>query len=308
MAMRDSPMDEGAALKALEARVAALESANPMQRGTVDSGGQTRVAPGGVFLVDGHLVGGENGSLEWAGFVDFVRHVSMQGGFTANGNSFVNGDASVSGTTNLNGHVYAAIAPEGGRYDFVVGRDTATPGQSPVWLRGIAESSSASGLRAVGINASGELISVPFPTGGSGGDPGGGGDNPKGLIYPFPLSELGDPWGPRDYAPSPFHYGMDWPKPEGTPIIAAGDGTVIMAEDTGYLWGNFIRIDHGDGIWTAYAHIMYGGMYVGVGDTVTRGQVIAGVGTTGPSTGNHLHFELYQNGERVNPEAYIGPE
>ncbi|MEO3947315.1 peptidoglycan DD-metalloendopeptidase family protein [Gorillibacterium sp. CAU 1737] len=101
-----------------------------------------------------------------------------------------------------------------------------------------------------------------------------------------------------------LHKGVDIAAPRGTQIVAAESGTVLIASWTnGY--GNTIVIDHGGGMWTWYGHIMEGGIYVGEGDTVKRGQVIAGVGSTGDSTGNHLHFEVRINESPVNPLPYI---
>lgn len=98
------------------------------------------------------------------------------------------------------------------------------------------------------------------------------------------------------------HNGIDFAAPGGTNIYAAAGGTVI---DSRYSssWGNVIKIDHGGGIITLYAHCSYRG--VQVGQTVSRGQVIARVGTTGWSTGNHLHFTVYKNGVAVNPRQYL---
>ncbi|WP_028593766.1 murein hydrolase activator EnvC family protein [Paenibacillus assamensis] len=100
------------------------------------------------------------------------------------------------------------------------------------------------------------------------------------------------------------HSGIDMAAPSGTPIYAAEGGTVIMAE----LWngyGNTVIIDHGNGLWTLYGHIRNGGIKVSKGDVVSRGQKIAEVGTTGRSTGNHLHFEVRLNGNKVDPENYL---
>ena len=101
-----------------------------------------------------------------------------------------------------------------------------------------------------------------------------------------------------------LHKGVDISAPKGTNIVAAESGTVLIASwVSGY--GNCIVVDHGDGLWTWYGHIMEGGIYVSEGDTVKRGQVIAGIGSTGDSTGNHLHFEVRVNESPVNPIPYI---
>lgn len=97
---------------------------------------------------------------------------------------------------------------------------------------------------------------------------------------------------------SKMHNGVDWAAPTGTPIKAAGAGKVITAA---YLrgYGNTIVIDHGGGISTLYGHCSR--LYVSVGQNVTTGQRIAAVGSTGYSTGPHLHFEVRVNGKPVNP-------
>lgn len=97
-----------------------------------------------------------------------------------------------------------------------------------------------------------------------------------------------------------FHDGIDIPAPLGTPIHAAGDGVVIAAGPaSGY--GDWIVIDHGNGIATFYGHMYPSGLLVHVGDHVGKGQVIALVGSNGYSTGPHLHFGASRNGASVNP-------
>lgn len=90
------------------------------------------------------------------------------------------------------------------------------------------------------------------------------------------------------------HGAIDFPAPGGTPIYAVADGTVTSSGPNGG-WGNYVRIKHAGGFTTGYAHMIEMPM-VSVGDTVKAGQQIGKVGSTGHSTGNHLHFELYENG------------
>lgn len=99
-----------------------------------------------------------------------------------------------------------------------------------------------------------------------------------------------------------FHNGVDLAAPGGSPILAAYDGEVIAAAYSSSM-GNYIMIDHGDNLYTIYMHAS--ALYVSAGTTVTKGQKIAAVGTTGRSTGNHLHFGVRLNGEYVNPMSYI---
>ncbi|KRF34023.1 murein hydrolase activator EnvC family protein [Paenibacillus sp. Soil787] len=100
------------------------------------------------------------------------------------------------------------------------------------------------------------------------------------------------------------HKGIDLGAPKGTDILAAENGSVIYASwMNGY--GNCVIVDHGNGLWTVYGHIMNDGIYVKVGDVVKRGQKIAGVGSTGQSTGNHLHFEVRKNEVPTDPKPFL---
>lgn len=99
-----------------------------------------------------------------------------------------------------------------------------------------------------------------------------------------------------------FHNGLDLAAPGGSPILAAYDGTVIAAAYSSSM-GNYIMIDHGDNLYTIYMHAS--ALYVSSGQNVVKGQKIAAVGTTGRSTGNHLHFGVRLNGEYVSPWNYL---
>lgn len=101
---------------------------------------------------------------------------------------------------------------------------------------------------------------------------------------------------------SKFHNGTDFGAEYGSPIHASDRGTVIFAGWFGG-YGNAVVIDHGNGITTLYGHASQ--LYVAAGQAVQRGQVIAAVGSTGLSTGPHLHFEVRQNGQPVDPLAFI---
>ncbi len=98
---------------------------------------------------------------------------------------------------------------------------------------------------------------------------------------------------------SSSHTGLDIAITKGTPIKAVADGTVICAEYSG-SYGNLVKIDHGNGVETWYAHTNT--MKVEVGQSVKAGDIIATVGSTGNSTGPHLHLEIRVNGEHINPE------
>lgn len=99
-----------------------------------------------------------------------------------------------------------------------------------------------------------------------------------------------------------FHNGVDMSAPGGTAILAAYDGDVIAAAYSGSM-GNYIMIDHGSGLYTIYMHCS--ALYVSKGQAVTKGQNIAAVGSTGRSTGNHLHFSVRLNGSYVSPWNYL---
>lgn len=103
-----------------------------------------------------------------------------------------------------------------------------------------------------------------------------------------------------------FHRGVDIAAPFATPIQAAADGTVTFVGERG-TYGNLVIVDHHNGFVTYYGHCS--GFLVQAGDTVSRGQAIALVGSTGRSTGNHCHFEVHYQGNLVNPLQYLpGPD
>ncbi len=122
---------------------------------------------------------------------------------------------------------------------------------------------------------------------------------------------------------SGYHRGIDMAASHGSAIVAAADGVVISVTNTcthdygkssgtdpcgsgNATFGNYIMISHGNGLVTLYAHCMQNSFTVSVGDTVTAGQQIASVGSTGASTGYHLHFSVIVNGTYVNPASYLG--
>lgn len=129
---------------------------------------------------------------------------------------------------------------------------------------------------------------------------------PGRLTHPLPGAVLTSPFGPRThpvYGDTRVHTGLDLAKPAGTPILAAGDGVVISSGNQG-AYGIATLIDHGGGMVTLYAH--QSATVVSAGQRVTAGQVIGRVGSTGASTGPHLHFEVRINGDPVNPARYLG--
>ena len=119
------------------------------------------------------------------------------------------------------------------------------------------------------------------------------------LCWPLPgHTYISCHFGEMDAFGNAGHRGTDIPAPEGTPILAAHSGTVLVSgwNDS---YGNQVLLDNGAGLSTRYAHMTQ--TAVTAGEAVTAGQVIGYVGSTGDSTGFHLHFEVMQNGVRVNP-------
>ena len=127
------------------------------------------------------------------------------------------------------------------------------------------------------------------------------GQQRTGLIMPVVGGRITSNFGMRRHPVLGYtrlHGGVDFGAPYGAPIFAVGDGTVAFAGWHGGH-GNFVKLEHGGGYGTGYAHMSR--IAVGVGTRVRAGQVIGYVGSTGLSTGPHLHYELYQSGQRVNP-------
>lgn len=145
-------------------------------------------------------------------------------------------------------------------------------------------------------NSSGQSPVINPPSDGSGG---GSGFNP---IWPLPgVSLIYSPF--NGY---PGHKGMDIAGPWGTPVVAAADGQVIEAnnyDSWGYSWGYYVLIYHNGTYSTRYAHLS--SVAVSTGQYVTAGTVIGYEGDTGNVTGPHLHFEVYENGTRVNPAQFL---
>jgi len=119
-------------------------------------------------------------------------------------------------------------------------------------------------------------------------------------------------FGPSDVLLEPplgpfahFHTGVDMAAALGTPVMAAADGVVVAVAHTNVGYGYYVMIAHGGGVITLYAHLME--TDVSVGDRVSRGQRIGLEGSTGLSTGPHLHFEVRINDGVVDPVLYLVP-
>ncbi len=150
-----------------------------------------------------------------------------------------------------------------------------------------------------------ESLKPPAPSiGGNGGAP----NNVDGVTWLVPINytHFSSPFGYRVhpiYGDWRFHYGVDLSAPSGTPIIASRSGVVTTASYEAGGAGYYVNIDHRDGFATRYMHMTH--FIVSPGDYVYAGQVIGYCGSTGASTGPHLHFSVYYNGTAVNPALYI---
>lgn len=139
-------------------------------------------------------------------------------------------------------------------------------------------------------------------SGNSAGGSYGGGE----FCWPAPsYTRISDDYGWRTHpilGVQQFHSGIDMAAPSGSAILAAADGTVVASTYNATM-GNYVMIDHGGGMFTIYMHAS--ALYVSVGQDVARGEQIAAVGSTGRSTGPHLHFSVRLNGSYVNPWDYL---
>lgn len=128
----------------------------------------------------------------------------------------------------------------------------------------------------------------------------------EGFINPVPSGRVSGVYGSRrtfNGQERSWHRGLDLAAPTGTPVAAPANGRVVLARADSFFNGNLIIIDHGRGVFTIYAHLHT--MGVQVGDTVTRGQTIATVGSTGRSTGPHLHWGLYWHNMALDPQLFL---
>ena len=136
--------------------------------------------------------------------------------------------------------------------------------------------------------------------------------SPLALSWPMAFFTITQPFGPTNLLLEPrvgpfahFHTGIDLAAPLGTPVLAAAGGIVVAVAHTAIGYGNYVMIAHGGGVITLYAHLLE--TDVSVGDRVTRGQKIGREGSTGLSTGPHVHFEVRVNDLVVDPMRYLPP-
>jgi murein DD-endopeptidase MepM/ murein hydrolase activator NlpD len=132
------------------------------------------------------------------------------------------------------------------------------------------------------------------------------------FIWPEPQAQISQPFGPSTFWFEPpyggyphFHTGIDLVEPFGAPVYAADDGIVALVGSSSSGYGNYVVIAHSGGLQTLYGHLSTA--LVAVGQTVTQGTVVGLEGSTGNSTGAHLHFELRINQKPVNPAPYLPP-
>jgi len=130
------------------------------------------------------------------------------------------------------------------------------------------------------------------------------------LSWPMTGARVTQPFGPSALVLEPslgpyphFHTGIDIAAPLGSPVLAAADGIVVAVAHTSVGYGNYVMIAHGGGVITLYAHLLE--TDVGLGDRVARGKKIGLEGSSGLSTGPHLHFEVRINDQVVDPMRYL---
>jgi murein DD-endopeptidase MepM/ murein hydrolase activator NlpD len=125
------------------------------------------------------------------------------------------------------------------------------------------------------------------------------------MSTPINGARISSGYGPRlhpIHGYTRFHRGLDFAAPKGTPVIAAADGIVVKSSWYG-VYGHYIEIQHSGGYSTVYAHLSGYAKHIHPGVRVAQGRTIGFVGTTGSSTGPHLHFELKKNGSQINPKT-----
>jgi murein DD-endopeptidase MepM/ murein hydrolase activator NlpD len=132
------------------------------------------------------------------------------------------------------------------------------------------------------------------------------------FIWPEPQAQISQPFGPSTFWFEPpyggyphFHTGIDLVEPFGSPVYAADDGIVALVGSSSSGYGNYVVIAHAGGLETLYGHLSTA--LVSVGQALTQGTAVGLEGSTGNSTGAHLHFELRINQKPVNPAPYLPP-
>lgn len=318
--MVEDRSDWNAEIRDLKRRIARLESGSMLESSSIDRGGMTvraaegiRVEAPGTIMVGGDepVTLGQVGSQAQIGVGDEVVIYAADGYFNISfqgqnvvrvgpgGTNLVGPEAtgvsaeSESITLSIDGTV-ALMLRDGGSNRYMLLNRALIP-ELP---------SSLTGEHLV-IASDNRMYRT---TGGSGGGPGPGGSR---FRWPFSLDLVTSEFRPPD---RPTHDGIDFglgiANIEGTPIPCMGAGTVsrILAEGQGHGWGNGVVVDHGtvegSNLRTLYAH-MYQPPPVSLGQQVTKGQTLGGIGNTGNSFGNHLHLETHVNGTPINPRTFM---
>lgn len=305
--------------KKLERRVKRLETAARLQNSSVDDGALYILSPEGLIVGEPGSSSGSArvyGTLSVDGLLRMLGDLRVQGG----------GKVVIEGATPI------TLEVDGGDAIIRIGGATLTASSD---LGATLESNdnrvsvNAAGAQVgndeAGMTVLGELTFLELPTversaitkwigqtvagnlayvSGATGGPIGSGD----FRWPFPLTSVTREYGPgyEEYEDG-VHKGIDFGIAGGTPIPAPADGTVI-AKAYEEERGNYLIISHGTHggyeLTTRYYHLQTPSS-LGVGDTVTKGQTVGLVGTTGLSTGNHLHYETRRNGEHMNPRSFM---
>jgi len=202
-----------------------------------------------------------------------------------------------------------AFAAPGDRMTLLYARSPGTDGPGPGQVLYAAIQGEGKSLECHVFKVTGAEEYGCFGAGrGGGAQAGGGGVGLRSGLQTPVQGVLTSRFGPRMHPilkVVKVHKGIDWAAPVGTPVVAAFDGT-IAAAGNGNGYGNVVRISHPGGLETRYAHLNAFADGIKAGVAVTAGTLIGYVGTTGQSTGPHLHFELWENGEAVDPLGAAG--
>lgn len=282
-------------------------SGNTTLGGTLTISGATTV--NNTFRTNGAVT--VAGSITVTGSASFQSTLTISGAATLSSTLTVNGSIVSGGVTISSNQI---VVNAGGRSTVIgsVGIQSSyatfvtLEASSTVYFSGLSDATSTSGLKWLAVNSGGAVVQVPQSVGGPMGD----------LEWPFDPETNTDEFGPRESPGgigSTFHRGMDFGigVSEGTPIPAAGAGTVIetgtgVVGGTGF--GNYVVIQHSSGKRTLYGHMNAAPSW-SVGDGIAKRATVGSVGNTGSSTGAHLHFETHILDEggytAVNPRDVI---
>uniref|UniRef100_UPI0012EC1CC1 M23 family metallopeptidase n=1 Tax=Gulosibacter molinativorax TaxID=256821 RepID=UPI0012EC1CC1 len=293
----------------------------------------------GLFDVTGTLSG--SGTLDWSGTSKFTGQTNVVGPLDVSGlsdftgNMGISGDMDVSGDADFTGAVHArsfvvegsdsyvqmgesgfalmngSLSGGGATFAITLNKNGVSFNEGTIKMGALELAASANNYHVLVLNEADNKVYLGPTVGGIGTGPGPinpGDPEATGLITPFPWSTVTSEFGPRESPGgigSTDHLGIDYgwyPAVNGAPIPASGAGTVDFAGWAGG-YGNAVQIDHGDGIKTYYAH--QSSIIVSAGQTVNQGQTIGYIGSTGNSTGPHLHLEIIVDGVERNPRNYL---